>query len=135
MRKILKQTYFASTLRMNKSNIKKTWLLLCNFVFQQPFKLYFPIPFTIDNEQISNKLEMAESFNTYFANIGKTTSQNVPWGNTCYTNYLHKIVINGMFNNILITQVQSIHFQLFKYILLITVVVYGSVPYGSFPAC
>jgi len=42
-------------------------------------------------------MEIAESFNKYFANIGKTTSKMFKRGNDSYTNYLDKLVINSMF--------------------------------------
>jgi len=43
------------------------------------------------------KNRIAETFNNYFANIGKTTIQNFPRGNTRSTNYLDNPVINSMF--------------------------------------
>ena len=71
-------------LRINKFNMKKTWQLLRKAIGKQNNKLDFPITFSIENENVSNKMKIAESFNKYFANIGKTTSQNVPKGNTSY---------------------------------------------------
>ena len=39
-------------------------------------------------------MKVVKSFNNYFANIGITTRQNVPRGNTSYTDYIP--VINSM---------------------------------------
>ena len=44
-------------------------------------------------------MKTAEYSNNNFANIGKTTSQNAPNGNSSYTNYLDKPIINSMFMN------------------------------------
>jgi len=77
--------------------MKKTWLLLRKAIGKQSNRLYFLTTFNIDNEQVSNKMKTAESFNNnYFSSIGKTTSQNIPRENTNYTNYFDKPVINSM---------------------------------------
>jgi len=73
------------------------WQLLRKGVGKQNNKLYFPITFKIDNEEVSNKRKIAESFYNYFANFGKTTCKNVPMGNPSYINYLDKPIMNSMF--------------------------------------
>ena len=83
------ESYFA--------NMKKTRLLLRQSNGKLNKKLDLPINNNIDNEQVSNKMKFAESLNNYFANDGKTTSKIFQKGNTSYTNYLAKPVINSMF--------------------------------------
>lgn len=42
-------------------------------------------------------MQIAESFNNYFAKIGATTSQNVPRSKTNYTDYLKNSLSNSMY--------------------------------------
>jgi len=97
LKKIMKQTYFQNMLNMNKFNMKKTWQILRKAIGKENNKVEFPLTFNINNKQVSNKMEIAESFNNYFANIGKITSLNVPKSNIKYTKYLNKSVPNSMY--------------------------------------
>jgi hypothetical protein len=97
LKKIIKRDYFKCMLDMNKHNMKKTWQILKKAIGKQSDKSSFPQSFKIDNENISNKMQIAESFNTYFANIGASTSQNVPKLKKHYTDYLANSVCNSMY--------------------------------------
>jgi hypothetical protein len=55
----------------------------------------FPQIFSIDNEQISNKEQIARSFNT--SNIGKITSQNVPQSKKLFSEFLNNPLPNSMY--------------------------------------
>ena len=46
---------------------------------------------------MTDKTKIADSFNDYFASIGKITGQNVPKTKTNYTNYLKTPVLNSIY--------------------------------------
>ena len=46
---------------------------------------------------MTDKTKIADSFNDYFASIGKLTGQNVPKTKTNYTNYLNTSVLNSIY--------------------------------------
>ena len=60
-------------------------------------KTSIPQYFTINNNNISDRSEIAEEFNNYFSNIGRQTSQNVPISNKHYTSYLTRPSLNSMY--------------------------------------
>jgi len=41
-------------------------------------KFSFPQSFIIGNESVSNQMQIAESFNTYFGNLYSSTNKNIP---------------------------------------------------------
>ena len=97
LKKIMKRNYFKCLLDMNKHNMKKTWQILKKAIGKQSNKSGFPQSFKIDNENVSNKIQIAESFNNYFAKIGVSTSQNVPKSKKNYTDYLKNSLSNSMY--------------------------------------
>ncbi len=76
LKREMKKSYFRNMLEINKANIKNTWQILKKALGKKTMTPNFPQIFSIDNEQISNKEQIARSF--YTSNIGKITSQNVP---------------------------------------------------------
>jgi len=78
-------------------DIKKTWQILKKATGKQSDISSFPQSFKIDNENVSNKMQIAESFNIYFATIGGSTSQKLPKLKKHYTGYLENYVCNSMY--------------------------------------
>ena len=68
--------------------MKRTWSVLRNVIGKQNDKSNFPNEFIIDNQAVTNKSNIAKSFNKYFSKIGMETGENVPSTNTNYTEYL-----------------------------------------------
>ena len=62
--------------------------ILQKAIGKQHNKSNFPQTFKIENEQITNQVKIAESFNKYFLSIGIKTSENVPKSNKHYSEYL-----------------------------------------------
>jgi len=60
-------------------------------------KTAFPNEFIMNNVPVTDKREIAESFNIYFANIGVRTSHNVPTTNKCFISFMPRSQINKMF--------------------------------------
>ena len=93
----MKIDYFHNILETNKHNMKKTWQTLKNVIGKMNDKTNFPQSFLINNKHVYNKTEIAQGFNSFFANIGKTTSQNVPHANKHFSEFLKNRVPNSMF--------------------------------------
>ena len=73
--------------------MKKTWEILQKAIGKQHNKSNFPQTFKIENEQITDQVKIAESFNKYL----HKTSENVPKSNKHYSEYLTNPITNIMF--------------------------------------
>ncbi len=93
----MKRHFFQSKLDINKRSIKNTWQILRQAINKQNDKSKLPSTFSIDGRNITNQFQIAEAFNTFYSNIGKSTSQNVPKSNKHFTDYLQQPQINSMF--------------------------------------
>ena len=89
--------YYNDTLDKNKFNMKKTWSILREVIGKKNDKSSFPQEFKIDNEIVTNRTNIAESFNNYFSTIGSKTGKNVSHTNAQYTDYLMDPHMNSMF--------------------------------------
>ena len=97
LKTILKKDYYKSMLSKNKNNIKNTWALLKKAIGKENDKSNIPQSIQIQNEHVTDKTKIADSFNDYFTSIGKITGQNVPKTKTNYTNYLNTPVLNSIY--------------------------------------
>ena len=71
----MKQNYYCYLIEENKNNIKKTWDILTKVIGKQNNKMSFPQSFQLDQQTVSDKNQIADSFNSYFANIGKKNAK------------------------------------------------------------
>ena len=69
-------------------NMKKTWNLLRSVIDKQKNKAMLPEIFVINNHEISNKKEIANKFNEFFARVGDEIISNVSESEQHFTNYL-----------------------------------------------
>ena len=83
-----KTSYYVTKLNESKNNMKKTWNLLRSVIDKQKNKAMLPEIFVINNHEISNKKEIANKFNEFFARVGDEISSNVPESEQNFTNYL-----------------------------------------------
>ena len=77
--------------------MKKTWSILSEVIGKKSDKSSFPQEFKIDNEILTDRAKISESFNNYFSTIGSKTGRNVPHTNSQYTYYLMDPRMNSMF--------------------------------------
>ena len=84
----MKIKYFENLIELGKHNMKMTWKTLKQAIGKQKDKSNFPNAFLINDQRITDKQEIAESFNNDFSNIGKRTSQNVPSSSKHFSSYL-----------------------------------------------
>ncbi len=97
LRREMKKLYYRNILELNKHSMKNTWKTLKQALGKQSNKLNFPLSFTINDLEISDKKQIAQSFNKFFSSIGKQTSQNVPATNKSFSEYLKNPKINSIF--------------------------------------
>ena len=81
----------------NKHCIKSTWKTINQAIGKPNSKTSIPQYFTINNNNISDRSEIAKELNNCFSNIGRQTSQNIPISNKHYTSYLTRPSLNSMY--------------------------------------
>ena len=96
-KRIMKLNYFKNILNENKYNIKNTWKILRRIISKQNDKSSYPSTFSINSNPVTNKSDIAESFNSYFSRIGIQTSRNVPIVNKSFCDYLSNPTPTSMF--------------------------------------
>ena len=70
-----------------KSNIKSTWREINNLLGKT--KKVLPDHFRDDDQLISNPVDISNSFNSYFTNIGVSLASNINPTHTLFSAYLH----------------------------------------------
>ena len=97
LKRAMKIKYFRNSLEENKHNIKKTWSILKQAIGKLNNKSSFPHTFLVNDIPITDKLQAAEGFNTYFSKIGEQTSESVRQSNKSFRDYMPRSVSNSMF--------------------------------------
>ncbi len=88
LKRVMKSNYYSQQINENKNNIRKTWNILKQALGKQTKLSNFPKVFTINNNLISDKQEIADSFNDYFSTIGIITGEKVKHANKHFIDYL-----------------------------------------------
>ena len=87
---ILRKTekeYYKCLLETNKNNLKKTWSIIRSVINNcKPSKLNES--FLYNNSVITDKNEVANKFNDYFVNVGKTLAAQIPKSGPSFHKYL-----------------------------------------------
>ncbi len=97
IKKLAKAKYYIEMIEINKNNIKNTWTIIKKAIGKVNNKTSVPKNCMVNNKLSSNSNEIADSFNTFFAKIGKSTSENVPLTDQIYTNYLKNPSIGSIY--------------------------------------
>ena len=97
LKREMKTNYYKEQIDQHKNNIKKTWSVLNQALGKQAKQSHFPNVFSINNQLISDKQEIADSFNKYFSTIGNITGCKVKTTNKHFTDYLKNPMQNSMF--------------------------------------
>ena len=71
-----KRQYYSRTFELFKSNIKQTWSVIKN-TLQKNVRCLDSTKFVLNNHIITNLDEIANEFNKYFVNIGKSLSDQI----------------------------------------------------------
>jgi len=73
------------------------WQILRSAINKTNDKSNLPQTFIIDGKNVTDTFQIAESFNKFYGNIGKVTSENVHNLNKHFTDYL-KNFLNQLMN-------------------------------------
>ena len=83
-----KKTYFYNSFKKYNGDIKNTWGVIKNILNKNRENKSFPHYFKINGKNITNKTDIADSFNNFFTNIGLNLAQQIPHQNKSYKDYL-----------------------------------------------
>jgi len=97
LKRKMKTIYYRTALEENKHDSKKCWTILKQAIGKMSNKSSFSREFLINNISVSDKRDIAESFNLFFANVGARTSHNVPQSNKCFSSFMSRPQTNSMF--------------------------------------
>ena len=73
-----KINYFKTILEENKCNTKRIWKVLKKAIGKENNRTNFPQSFNIENKTVSDQDEIANSFNSFLANIAYKVNKSVP---------------------------------------------------------
>ena len=82
-----KRQYYNKYFNMYRTNLKKTWDLI-NTTINSKCTRENPCRFSLNDEYITDKNDIANAFNNYFVNIGQTMARNISSQNAPFNSYL-----------------------------------------------
>ena len=92
-----KINYFKTILEENKSNTKQIWKVLKKAIGKENNKKNFPQSFNIENKTVSDQDEIANSFNSFFANIEYKVNNSGPKSNKNCRDYMPHLNTHSIF--------------------------------------
>ena len=78
-----KENYYSSNFLQNQSDVKKTWDGIRNLINGSKKKTQTPTKIIYKNEGKVSDIDMAESLNDFFVNIGLSVEAKIPKSKTC----------------------------------------------------
>ena len=99
IKRIAKSLYYTKRLESVKSNIKATWRILNEVMNKKRSKSKFPSSFKIDSTEISNSMEIADTFCNYFSNIGPNLGNKIQAIPNSHLKFLKGNFPNSVFFN------------------------------------
>ena len=83
------QQFLASTFDKYKSDIKNTWKTINETLSKKGNKSPFPTSLNINGIAVTNKLDIANTFNTFYTNVGDELAKGITYsGTNDFTHYL-----------------------------------------------
>ena len=76
IKRAAKKKYYTESFAQNVNSMIRTWQLLHEALSKQPKYSKFEDAFLTWNIEVTNKKEIANGFNSFFANIGTTKISN-----------------------------------------------------------
>ena len=84
-----KNSYYPNYFQNNSNNIKNIWQGIKQLITLSNKKFLIPTTVEINSQKITNTIDIANAFNTYFANIGSNLAASTPSLAVSYTKYLN----------------------------------------------
>ena len=83
-----KKNYYSSYFIENQNSVKKTWDGIRDLINVSKKKNSFPTRIIYKNEEKKTNIEIANSFNDFFVNIGTTIEAKIPQSKSSFNHYL-----------------------------------------------
>ena len=108
--RLTKTDYYAEKFEKYKLNIRRTWSTINEALNKSEKKDYFPNYFIVDGNKTNCKTNIANSFNSFLANIGKNLSDKIHCDtrNTINTYLKQNIISSFAFECVLVNDVLKI---------------------------
>ena len=90
LKRIMKQNYYRDLFDKYKYDIRKTWGIIRTIINKNNDKSNIADSFHINNKEINNPTDIANSFCDYFTNVGPQLSNQIPQSRHTYVQYLNK---------------------------------------------
>ena len=98
MKYIAKKTYFNEIFHEDKSNPRKTWQMIKSFLPSVRESLPTINKIVVNKTEINDTASIANHFNTYFSNVGKSLAMQFSEQNdTDHLKFLGKRVLNPVY--------------------------------------
>ena len=88
LKRIAKSSYYTNKINHYKNDSKQSWKILNKLINKSKTKNELPSHFLIDKKSISNKIEIANSFNKFFTEIGPRIRDEIGVSNTNFKRHL-----------------------------------------------
>ena len=87
-----KKIYYHTTFSAYKNNLKKTWSMINDTLHKKKNCNDFPTEFIINNESITDPIQISNILNNYFANVALDLASNINLKNNLqnFSDYLDK---------------------------------------------
>ena len=96
--RLSKRKHYAHLFEKNKLNLNKTWQTI-NDILGRNRKVKLPQFILKNGKQISDEKEMADSFNSYFTNVGASVANDVQSTSHHFSEYLNPRTSESLFFN------------------------------------
>ncbi len=84
-----KRLYYQACFKKYKNDMRKIWKTINEVISKTKKKRDFPEYFKNENDQINDKLQIANKFNIFFTDVGKDLARQIKNpGNKKYSDYL-----------------------------------------------
>ena len=87
--------YYNNEFTKYKDNIKKSWQTINEILNRDRKSTQSPAYIIVNNNRISDKQQMADHFNNYFASIGETLANYIPRSDNSFDKYLQDRILTS----------------------------------------
>ena len=95
--KVSKSKYFKKNFLINMSNMKKLWTGIRSIINISKCRDVFIPTLSENNKSFNNPQDIANIFNKFFVNVGKTTEKDIPKGDHSVSFYLRGNYLQSIF--------------------------------------
>ena len=99
--RLAKSKYYHDRLNKFKSDSRKTWNIINDILWRNKSRKKIPQKFLLGENEVTDKQEIADKFNSFFTNIGPSFSNKIPTHpNKSFRTYLTKQIMSKFYFNL-----------------------------------